>query len=138
MATYGWNGPTQFWCYFDNEGYIVMQEVTGQFKRIGVSLQKYQQTEKIATEAVEKAEGYLKTLEEHGLIQRELTADEKLAVLSTQVETLTKLMEQQAHMIGALTNRPVAVTPEIVTETPGGSNVQSATDSRSGEIVVSQ
>lgn len=139
MPNYGWGNTNQFWCSFDSEGYIVAQEFTGQFKRIGVSLQKFQQTEKIASEAMDKAEGYLKTLEEHGLVQRELTSDEKLAVLSTQMDALTRLVEQQAQMIGALTAKREVIIPEIVPETSGvNQNVQSNANSLPGQVVVSQ
>lgn len=119
-----WGNANQFWCYFDNDGYIVAQEFTGQLKRIGVSLQKHGQAEKIASEAMDKVEEYRKILEEHKLLPpQELTPEERLATLSSQVDTLTKLVQQQAEMIGAMTAKPRAVEPEILPSENAGGNL---------------
>lgn len=144
MQGYGWNNANQFWCYFDNDGYIVAQELTGQFKRIGVGLQKYNQTEKQCLEALDKAEEYRKILVEHDLIKKELTPDERLAALSTQVDTLTKLVEQQAQMIGSLTTanqeKPKVVEPEILSPHSAGENLNDkyVSSGGGGQILVSR
>lgn len=143
MAGYGGGYPNSFWCWFDNEGYIVAQDLTG-FKRIGVGLQKYNQAEKIANDATEKAAKYYQMCLEHDLIPKEISPEERLATLSTQVDTLTKLVEQQAQMIGALTNKvqekPKAVEPEILQPAYTGENLNDQFVSRSagGQVLISR
>lgn len=108
--------PQGFWAFFDNEGFIVGSDYSGE-KRVGVTLAKYNQMEKIANEAMGKAESYFKTLEEHGLIQRELTQDEKISTLSCQVEQLTQLVAQLVNKEpqSQKKEKPAkAVTPEVL------------------------
>lgn len=115
MVQGNWYNPQGFYAYFDNDGYIVAADYSGQ-KKVGVTLAKYNQIEKMANEAIGKAEAYYKTLEEHDLIQRELTADEKINMLSGQMEQLTSLVYQ---LVGkekeqqAKPNKKV-VTPDVL------------------------
>lgn len=111
-----WFNQQGFFAFFDNEGNIIASDYSGQ-KKVGVTLAKYNQLEKIANEAMGKAEGYYKMLEENGLIQRELTAEEKISALSGQVDQLTQLV---AKLIGkeqaAQQQKKSAkvVTPEVL------------------------
>lgn len=85
--------PSQFYGYVDNEGNIFVLDGMGD-KRIGVSVKKYNQLEKMANDLMAKAENYQQQLIEHGIIQKELTPDEKITALSGQVEQLTALVAQ--------------------------------------------
>lgn len=109
-----WYNQQGFFAFFDNEGYIVASDYSGQ-KKVGVTLAKYNQMEKMANETMGKAEAYFKTLEEHGLIQHELTADEKISMLSGQVEQLTNLVSQ---LVGKekeqSQSKKKSVSPEIL------------------------
>lgn len=117
MVQGNWYNPQGFYAYFDNEGYIVASDYSGQ-KKVGVTLAKYNQIEKMANEAIGKAEAYYKTLEENGLIQHELTADERIGVLSGQVEQLTQLVYQlvgkEKETQSQTKKSSKAVTPEIL------------------------
>lgn len=109
-----WYNQNGFFAFFDNEGYIVASDYSGQ-KKVGVTLAKYNQMEKMANEAMGKAEAYYKTLEEHGLIQREMTADEKISMLSGQVEQLTNLVSQLVGKEkGTSQPRKKVVNPEVL------------------------
>lgn len=111
-----WYNANDFSAFFDNNGNIFTYDYSGQ-KKVGVTLAKYNQLEKIANEAMGKAEAYFKTLEEHGLIQRELTADEKITALSGQVDQLTQLVAQlvsKEHGLQSQKKNIKAVTPEVL------------------------
>lgn len=109
-----WFNQQGFFAFFDNEGFIVASDYSGQ-KKVGVTLAKYNHMEKMANEAIGKAEAYFKTLEEHGLIQHEMTADEKISMLSGQVEQLTNLVSQ---LVGkekeSVQSKKKVVTPEVL------------------------
>lgn len=112
-----WFNQQGFFAFFDNEGNIIASDYSGQ-KRVGVTLAKYNQLEKIANEAMGKAENYFKMLEDNGLIQRELTPDEKISALSGQVDQLTQMVAQligkeQATAQQQKKNAKV-VTPEVL------------------------
>lgn len=89
-----WTTHSQFWAMVDQQGQIIATDITGS-RVVGVVLDKYRAMEKAAAEAVEKAEGYYKTLEEHGLIKRELTQEEQIAALTAQVQALTEIVTAQ-------------------------------------------
>lgn len=116
-----WYNPQGFFAFFDNEGFIVASDYTGQ-KKVGVTLAKYNQMEKMANEAMGKAEAYYKTLEENDLIEHELTADEKISMLSGQVEQLTQLVTQLVGKEQQAQSRKKAVTPEISPPEKGKGN----------------
>lgn len=131
----------QFYAFFDSEGYIVSGDYTGQRKRVGVSLQKFSQIEKLANDTMAKAEEYQKTIAEykkilvdHGLIQPELTPDEKIAALSGQIDELTKIVRQLVTKDSASSN---VIVPEIANsskaESRGTADVKSFTVSRDGK-----
>lgn len=109
-----WYNPNCFYAFFDNDGNIIASDYSGQ-KKVGVTLAKYNQMEKMANEAIGKAESYFKTLEENGLIQRELTADEKISALSGQVDQLTQLVAQLVGKEQAQQKKnQKAVNPEVL------------------------
>ena len=89
-----WTTQSQFWAMVDQQGQIIATDITGS-RVVGVVLDKYRSMEKAAADAVEKAEGYYKTLEENGLIKRELTQEEQIAALTAQVQALTELVTAQ-------------------------------------------
>lgn len=127
-----------FYAFFDNEGYIVSSDYSGQQKRVGVSLKKFAQIEKLANDTMEKAEEYQKKLEKfdeykkilikHKLIEPELTPDEKIAALSGQIETLTKIVEQLVTKENKTSDTqnnvvvPEIINPPAKTESRGESN----------------
>lgn len=117
MQAQGYQAATQgsyFWCFIDRNGNILTTSMTGQ-ECLGVTWQKYSQLEKTAAEAVTKAEEYYKILDEHHLIKRELTTDEKLAALTEQMGSMAKILEQQTAIInklsGATTDDAQSVKP---------------------------
>lgn len=129
----GYYQPNSFYGFWDNEGYIVASDYTGS-KRIGVTLNKYNQLEKIANEAMEKAEGYLKMLEEHGIIQKELTPDEKINALSGQVEQLTQLVQK---LVAGGNNKQEVITPEVLPPMKRGNGENEfIADCRNGESFI--
>lgn len=105
-----------FYAFVDNEGYIVATDHVNQ-KRIGVTLNKFNQTEKMANDALAQCEEYYKILDAKGLIERELTPDEKINALSDQVGQLTNIVNQ---LIGNLAtaqesgNKKEVITPEVI------------------------
>lgn len=121
-----WGNDNQFWAYVDNNGYVVATDYTGA-KRIGVTVGKYKEIETALSEALDKAEKYYKQLEDAGLVKKELSADEKIAALTSQVGALAKLVEQQSQIITAIAdkkeNHKKVVEPEIITNPSGGENV---------------
>lgn len=115
-----WYNPQGFFAFFDNEGFIVGADSFNQ-KRVGVTLAKYNQMEKMANEAMgvaeqhkAKEEEYKQILIEKGWIPQELTQDEKISVLSSQVDQLTQLVSQLVSKEQAQQKRAKAVTPEIL------------------------
>lgn len=121
-----WGNENQFWGYVDNSGYVVATDYTGS-KRIGVTVNKYKELESALTEALDKAEKYYKQLESAGLVQKELTADEKISALTSQVGALTKLVEQQSQIITSIMDKKESGKPvidtEIITQSGGSENV---------------
>lgn len=91
-----WTTQQQFWCYVDQQGQIVATDITGN-RIIGVTMEKYNQIESAANEALSKAEGYYKILEENGLVKKQLTPEEQIAALAEQVRVLTELVTAQAN-----------------------------------------
>lgn len=131
-----WSMQGQFWCYIDQEGYVVATDFQGA-QRIGVTLKKFKDTESLATKAVEKAEGYAKILEENGLLKKELSQEEQIATLSQQVNALTELMNRQAQMLQTIAagkgeNPPAPKTPETIETTS-----RSPGEGKSGQFIAS-
>lgn len=127
--------PNQFWAYFDNEGYIVATDYSGS-KRVGVTLNKYNQLEKDANATMAKAEEYLQLLYQHGIKQRELTPDEKINALTEQVAKLTAYVGQLTGTGAAAPDCASAqkqvITPEIIPENRGNGNAEYIDNSQSG------
>lgn len=116
--------PSQFYGYVDNEGNIFVLDGMGD-KRIGVSVKKYNQLEKMANELMAKAEDYQQQLIEHGIIQKELTPDEKISALSGQVEQLTALVAQlvseKQHQTSPKPEKgKKSIQPEVLPPVNGG------------------
>lgn len=124
--------PNSFYGFWDNEGNIFVDDYSGR-KKIGVTLNKYNQIEKIANDAVEKAEGYLKMLEEHGIIKKELTPEEKISALSGQVEQLTQLVQQLVTKNNG--NREV-INPEVLPPMKRGNENEFIADCGNGETYI--
>lgn len=115
-----WFNQQVFPCFFDNEGFIVASDYSGQ-KRVGVTLAKYNKMEKLANETMgiaeehkAKEEEYKQILIEKGWIKPELTPDEKIGALSEQVDQLTKLVSQLVNKEQAQSKKSKAITPEIL------------------------
>lgn len=126
----GFGYGNQFYAYVDNEGFIIATDYTGQ-KKIGVTLGKFNNMEKMANEAISKAEGYYKTLVDHGLIERELTQDEKISALTEQVQTLTMLMEKL--VIDKNVNNNANETPDKQTPVARDKDDKSVSNSGNGK-----
>lgn len=120
-----WYNPQGFWASFDNEGFIIGSDGFNQ-KRVGVTLAKFNQMEKMANEAIgaaeqhkAKEEEYKQILIEKELLKPELTQDEKIEALSGQVAQLVQIVNQLAE---AQSRKSKAITPEIMPdEKPRGS-----------------
>lgn len=115
-----WYNPQGFFAYFDNEGFIVGADSFNQ-KRVGVTLAKYNQMEKMANEAMgaaeqhkAKEEEYKQILIEKGWFKPELTQDEKIEALSGQVDQLTQLVAELVKKEQGQGKKSKAVMPEVI------------------------
>lgn len=108
-------GINMFYAFFDSEGYIIANEWNGN-KRIGVSLGKFNNMEKAANAAIEKAKAYREMLEERGILQKEMTPEERMAALSEQMQALASIVEQQSQIINSLKqeSKGGVVVPEVI------------------------
>ena len=99
-----------FYAYSDGQGNLFTQDLTGAHQ-IGVSLEKYKNTEKMASDALAKAEEYQKKLIDAGLIQKPMSPEEQMSLLmnqvsllSEQVAKLTKLSEVKDECTKSINN----------------------------------
>lgn len=120
-----------FYGFWDNDGNIYVTDMTGQ-KKIGVTYARYNQIEKALGEAVQKAEGYLKLLEEHNIIKKELTPDEKISALAAQVEQLTNVVTALVATKQDATVIDVAPVP-MQSEKEGKTNAEFVATGRSSQ-----
>ena len=72
-----------FYAFADGQGGIHIQDLNGT-RQIGVSIERYKEMERVANDAVSKAEAYYKQLVDAGLVQPKLSTEEQLAVLTQQ------------------------------------------------------
>lgn len=115
-----WYNPQGFWAFFDNEGFIIGSDGMSQ-KRVGVTLAKFNQMEKVANEALgaaeqhkAKEEEYKQILIEKKWLKPELTDAEKIEALSGQVDQLTQLVAELVKKDQGQNKKAKAVTPEII------------------------
>lgn len=99
-----------FTAFIDQEGHIVCQTWNNN-QVVGMALEKYKELEKMATDAVAKAEEYKKKLVDSGLLQEPLSTEEQIAALSStvaglkaQLNDLSEMKSQMAVIMDALTN----------------------------------
>lgn len=90
-----------FFALSDAQGAIYVQDVHGT-RQIGVSFEKYKEMEKIASDAVGKAEGYYKQLVDAGLIVPALTTEQQLEILAKQNAELTQQVGNLTRQISTL------------------------------------
>lgn len=72
----------------DGTGQIIRCEWNAQ-QVVGVTIERFQEAEKLANEAMSKADEYKKQLIEHGILKPELTQEEQIAALNARVGDLT-------------------------------------------------
>ena len=90
-----------FTAFIDNTGQIICQSWQGN-QTVGVSVEKYKEAEKMASEAMEKASEYKQKLIDHGLLKPELTQEEQIAELR---ETVGNLTSQMSALMSVLQNQ---------------------------------
>lgn len=86
------------------DGQIYAQSFSGN-QLIGMTLEKYRELEKLATEASAKADEYKKKLVDAGIIQPKLTPEEQIARLTEQVSTLAGALNLQNQQNQALAQK---------------------------------
>lgn len=72
----------------DGTGQIIRCEWNAQ-QVVGVTLERFQEAEKMANEAMAKADEYKKQLVEHGILQPQLSTEEQIAALNVRVGDLS-------------------------------------------------
>lgn len=77
-----------FTAFIDNTGQIICQSWQGN-QTVGVSVDKYKEVEKMASDAMAKAAEYKQKLIDNKLLQPELTQEEQIAALNARVGDLT-------------------------------------------------
>lgn len=90
-----------FFAFADGQGAIYVQDVQGT-RQIGVSIEKYREMERLANEAVSKAEGYHQQLVDAGLVKPKLTPEQQLDILTQQNAVLTQQVSNLTQQISAL------------------------------------
>lgn len=90
-----------FFAFADGQGSIYVQDVQGT-RQVGVSIEKYRDMERLANEAVSKAEGYHQQLVDAGLIKPKLTPEQQLDILAQQNAALTQQVSTLTQQISAL------------------------------------
>ena len=92
------------------DGQIYAQTFAGN-QLIGVTIEKYREMEKLATDAADKAEGFRKQLVDAGIIKPKLSAEEQIAALSEQVANLAGALTLQNKKVNELTELLTAPDP---------------------------
>lgn len=90
-----------FYALADGQGGIHVQDLNGT-RQIGVSIERYKDMERIANEAVSKAEGYYKQLVDAGIVQPKLSTEEQLAVLTQQNMALSQQVSLLTKQISSI------------------------------------
>lgn len=111
---------TPFYGFFDGKGGIYVQDMQGQ-RQVGVSVERYQEMERVANEAVAKAEDYHKQLVDAGLIQPRRSPEEQLADLTGQVGAMMQQFGVMTQQNMALSQQVSDLTQKIAALT-GGKN----------------
>lgn len=111
---------TPFYGFFDGKGGIYVQDMNGQ-RQVGVSVERYQEMERVANEAVAKAEDYHKQLVDAGLIQPKRSPEEQLADLTGQVGAMMQQFGVMTQQNMALSQQVSDLTQKIAALT-GGKN----------------
>lgn len=90
-----------FTAFIDQSGQIICQSWQGN-QTVGVSVEKYKEVEKMASDAVQKASEYKQMLIDHKILKPELTQEQQIAALNARVGDLTsQLSKLMAVMQGA-------------------------------------
>ena len=111
---------TPFYGFFDGKGGIYVQDMQGQ-RQVGVLVERYQEMERVANEAVAKAEDYHKQLVDAGLIQPKRSPKEQLADLTGQVGAMMQQFGVMTQQNMALSQQVSDLTQKIAALT-GGKN----------------
>lgn len=90
-----------FYAFADGQGGIHIQDLNGT-RQIGVSIERYKEMERVANDAVSKAEDYYKQLVDAGLVQPKLSTEEQLAVLTQQNTALSQQVSLLTQKISSL------------------------------------
>lgn len=92
---------SSFYAFADGQGGIHIQDLNGT-RQIGVSIERYKEMERVANDAVSKAEGYYKQLVDAGLVQPKLSTEEQLAVLTQQNMALSQQVSLLTQKISSI------------------------------------
>lgn len=83
-----------FPAFIDNEGKIYAQQGYQGNQHIGWTNIKYEEINKICSEALDKADMYKKQLIDAGLLTTPLSTDEQITILNKKVSDLTDLVSK--------------------------------------------
>lgn len=92
---------SSFFALADAQGAIYVQDVQGT-RQIGVSVEKYREMERLANDAVSKAEAYHQQLVDAGIIKPKLTTEQQLDILTQQNTALTEQVSALTQQISTL------------------------------------
>lgn len=92
-----------FTAFIDNTGQIICQSWQGN-QTVGVSVEKYKEAEKMASDAMTKAAEYKQKLIDNGLLQPELSQEEQIAELRKTVGNLSSQLADASGDIERLLN----------------------------------
>lgn len=99
------------------DGNIYAQNFSGN-QLIGVTLEKYNELEKLANDATVKAEEYHKKLVDAGILQPKLSPEEQIARLTEQVSTLAGALNMQNQQNQALAQKVNDLTELLTAPDP--------------------